>query len=490
VHRASALAVACLALTACGSGQREPHRAAPASVVRLAPAADAYVAPGRGAHGYGPTLRVGGARGARSYLEFDLAALSGRVAGAQLRVYGVTGSRDGYEATAATGARWKGQRLLAAPAGGTSGAAARGFRPRRWTSVDVTSLVRAGETTTIRLRSRAPREITLASSESGATAPQLVVRLITRPGPSGFLGRVGVPRGATPVVGAAGDIACDPASPDFHQGRGTGAACVMGRTAGLVERLRPATVLALGDNQYEDNAYAKYLASYAPTWGRFKALIHPAIGNHEYATPRAAGYFRYFGAAAGTPGQGYYSFDLGAWHLVALNSECAFIGGCGLGSPEETWLRADLAAHPAACTLAYWHEPRFSSGQHGDNQQMAAIFNDLVAAHADLVLSGHNHDYERFAPIGRTPSAPMAPGKKSLQPPHLDPAGIREFVVGTGGRNLYAFHSPTLGGEIVRNADTFGVLDLRLEPHGYQWAFVPVGGASGTFRDAGSGRCH
>jgi hypothetical protein len=467
-----------------------PRHAARLRVVRLAPAADAYVAPGKGTHGYGPTLRVGGARSARSYLEFDLAALPGRVARAQLRVYGVTGSRDGYRATAARGVRWKGQRLLAAPAGGTGGDASRGFRRRTWTSVDVTSLVRAGRTTTIRLDSRAPKEITLASSESGATAPQLVVRLAAARGPSGFLGRVAVPRGATPVAAAAGDIACDPASPDFNGGGGTGTACVMGRTARLVERLRPTAVLALGDNQYEDNAYAKYLASYAPSWGRFKAIIHPAIGNHEYATPQAAGYFRYFGAAAGTPGQGYYSFDLGDWHLVALNSECAFVGGCGPGSPEETWLRADLAAHPAACTLAYWHEPRFSSGQHGDNQQLATIFNDLVAAHADVVLSGHNHDYERFAPIGRTPGAPMPAAGKSLQSPHLDARGIREFIVGTGGRNLYAFHAPPLAGEVVRNANTFGVLDLRLEPHGYQWSFVPVGGAAGSFRDTGAGRCH
>lgn len=287
--------------------------------------------------------------------------------------------------------------------------------------------------------------------------------------------------GSDPVIAAAGDIACDPASQYFNGGLGTGTACAQAATAAL---LRPglSAVLTLGDTQYEDNAYPKYLASFARSWGRFKRLIRPTIGNHEYLTPDAAGYFRYFGRAAGDPSRGYYSYDLGRWHLISLNSECGFIGGCGPGSPEETWLRADLAAHPALCTLAYWHEPRFSSGEHGDAQQMATIWNDLVAAHVDVVLSGHNHDYERFKPLGAS-----SPSSSRFQDPSPVPNGIREFVVGTGGRNHYGFAHAPLVGEAVRNADTFGVLELTLHPSSYDWRFVPAGGAA--FTDAGSGTC-
>lgn len=292
------------------------------------------------------------------------------------------------------------------------------------------------------------------------------------------------------MVAALGDIACDPQSPEFRSGAGTGTECTMRATAQLASRLRPTTVLTLGDTQYEDNAYWKYMASFAPTWGRLKPIIHPAIGNHEYATPGAAGYFRYFGSRAGAAHDGYYSYDLGTWHVVALNSECGHVGGCGSGSPEEEWLKADLAAHPAACTLAYWHEPRFSSGEHGDAQQMATIWNDLAAAHADVVLSGHNHDYERFDRLGATPQGPGGlGGPRSYESPTLDPDGMREFVVGTGGKNLYGFKRPLLAGEAVRNHDTYGVLLLVLHRRSYDWRFVPVGGRSGDFTDAGSANC-
>jgi hypothetical protein len=285
-----------------------------------------------------------------------------------------------------------------------------------------------------------------------------------------------------PVIAAAGDIACDPASSSFNGGRGTASNCAQAATAAL---LRPtfSAVLTLGDTQYEDNAYEKYLASFDRSWGKFKTLIRPSIGNHEYLTPSAAGYFRYFGRAAGDSSRGYYSYDLGRWHLISLNSECGFVGGCGPGSPQERWLRADLAAHPAKCTLAYWHEPRFSSGEHGDAQQMATIWNDLVAAHADVVLSGHNHNYERFDPLGAAP-----PSSDKFQDPVPARDGIRAFVVGTGGRNHYGFDHPPLAGEVVRNSSTYGILQLALHPTGYDWRFVPVDRLG--FTDAGSGICN
>jgi hypothetical protein len=188
-------------------------------------------------------------------------------------------------------------------------------------------------------------------------------------------------------------------------------------------------------------------------------------GNHEYETKQAAGYFAYFGAVAGQAGEGWYSYSVGAWHVVALNSECGAIGGCGAGSPELAWLVADLAAHPAECTLAYWHHPRWSSGPHGSSDLTEALWDTLAAAGADVVLSGHDHDYERFKPID----------------------GIREFVVGTGGRSLYAWPGSPLPETEVRANDTYGLLELTLGEGEYSWRFIPAAG--GSFTDSGAGQC-
>jgi hypothetical protein len=276
------------------------------------------------------------------------------------------------------------------------------------------------------------------------------------------------------VIAAAGDIACDPASPGYHGGTGGPDTCHMRAVAGLLVKLDPRVVLTLGDNQYENGALAKFRASYAPSWGQVKARTRPAVGNHEYGTAGAAGYFDYFGAAAGRRGQGWYSFDVGAWHLVALNSECANVGGCGPDSAQVRWLRADLAAHPTRCTLAYWHKPRFSSGMHGDDGTFGAFWRVLHDAGADVVLNGHDHDYERFAP--QTPDAVSDPSH-----------GIREFVVGTGGKTHYGFHTIRANSQ-ARNTGTFGVLRLRLRQTGYDWRFVPEPGK--TFTDSGHGDCH
>jgi hypothetical protein len=294
-------------------------------------------------------------------------------------------------------------------------------------------------------------------------------------------------------VDAAGDIACDPASAQFHSGAGTAQNCNEKATSDLLVADNPTVVLPLGDDQYECGLASAFQASYAPTWGRLKAVTRPAIGNHEYGRACSrddpTDYFDYFGDAAGPRDKGWYSYDVGTWHMIALNSECTYgkgatkVGGCGPGSPEETWLRNDLATHTNECTLAYWHEPRFSSGEHGDAQQMATIWNDLVAAHADVVLSGHNHDYERFDPIGATPAS-----TNRFQTPNLDPNGIREFVVGTGGRNWYPFAAAAFPGEAVRNGQTFGVLKLTLRAGSYDWQFEPVAGE--TFTDSGTGVCH
>jgi calcineurin-like phosphoesterase family protein len=276
------------------------------------------------------------------------------------------------------------------------------------------------------------------------------------------------------TIAAAGDIACDPGSGEAARNRGFRGVCRERVTAALLRKGHYVAVLALGDEQYENGSLADFKAAYDPAWGVLKRITYPAPGNHEYGTPGAAGYYAYFGARAGARSQGYYSFDIGGWHLIALNSNCGAIGGCNFASPQGRWLRADLAAHPSACTLAYWHHPRFSSGPHGNDARFGDFWRILYDGGADVVLVGHDHHYERFAP--QTPGAGADPKR-----------GIREFVVGTGGRSHYPFVTPRANSQ-VRNSTTFGVLALTLRPNGYDWRFVPEPGQS--FTDAGTSSCH
>jgi hypothetical protein len=265
------------------------------------------------------------------------------------------------------------------------------------------------------------------------------------------------------VLAGAGDIAsCD----DLAGARAT---------AKLLDNIS-GTVFAVGDLAYPDGSDEQFANCYGPTWGRFKDRTRPAPGNHEYHSDGASGYVRYFGAAAGEPKKGYYSYDLGEWHIIVLNSECAEVGGCNAGSAQELWLRQDLKAHPAACTLAYWHKPLFSSGAaHGDDPEVKPLWDALYASNADVVIGGHDHHYERFAP--QDPSGNPDPQR-----------GIREFVVGTGGKDSHRrLASPERNSE-VRQADTFGVLKLTLHATSYDWEFVPETGK--TFTDSGSGTCH
>jgi len=244
-------------------------------------------------------------------------------------------------------------------------------------------------------------------------------------------------------------------------------------TAKLLEA-NPGTVMALGDLAYP-NGTPDDFKCYHKTWGRVKDRTRPAVGNHEFHSTGASYYFQYFGSAAGDPKTGYYSYDLGAWHIVVLNSECQQVGGCEAGSSQEKWLRADLAAHPVGCTLAYFHKPRFSSGlNHGNDPEVGAFWQALYDYNAELILNGHDHDYERFAP--------QDPGGNA------DPKrGIREFVVGTGGKNHREFGIHKSNSE-VRNNHAFGVLKLTLKTTGYDWKFIPEAGK--TFTDSGSGSCH
>jgi hypothetical protein len=234
------------------------------------------------------------------------------------------------------------------------------------------------------------------------------------------------------------------------------------------------TVMAVGDLAYPDGSKENFVC-YDKTWGRARARTRPAPGNHEFHSSAATPYFDYFGAAAGDPKTGYYSYELGKWHIIVLNSECVAVGGCEAGSPQEKWLRTDLAAHPVACTLAYWHKPLFSSGgAHGNDLTVKPLFQTLYDANADVVVNGHDHDYERFAP--QDPEG-AADAKR----------GIREFVAGTGGKNHRPFGEPKPNSEL-RDATAFGVLKLTLKANSYDWQFIPEAGKS--FTDSGSGTCH
>ena len=249
-------------------------------------------------------------------------------------------------------------------------------------------------------------------------------------------------------------------------------------TAKLIERT-PGAVFTLGDLVYDAPNLREFQSCYGPTWGKFKARTHPALGNHEYVATGAGAYFAYWGAQAGPQSKGYYSYDLGAWHIVVLNTNCSFasVGGCAVGSPQEAWLRHDLSEHANSCIIAYGHHALFSSGifkSHAVHAELKPLWEDLYAAHADLVLAGHEHTYERFAP--------QDPEGRS-DPQH----GIREIIVGTGGRSHNLLGIPTANSE-VQNSETYGVLKLTLSPQGYTWEFLPEQGK--IFHDSGTGICH
>lgn len=290
-------------------------------------------------------------------------------------------------------------------------------------------------------------------------------------------------RAGEPVVAAAGDIACDPGDPAYNGGSGTATACRMPQTAALVagwmasRTAADAAVLVLGDNQYVDGSLARYQQSYAASWGQgaLLALTRPAVGNHEYLTPGAAGYFAYFASgAAHDPAAplGWYAFDLGGWRLLALNSNCEAVGGCGQGSPQEAWLQNELAAHPNRCTLAYWHHPRFSSGPHGSDPRFDAFWRALYRHGADVVLVGHDHVYERFH--HQTPWAAV------------DAEGPKQFTVGTGGKGLTGLAVPAANSAVLL-ASTLGVLRLTLHATAYDWEYVSD---AGQVLDSGTTACH
>jgi len=276
----------------------------------------------------------------------------------------------------------------------------------------------------------------------------------------------GAAQTTTVTLVGAGDIA----SCDYTRDSAT--ARLLGKTTG--------TVYTLGDNVYPSGTLKQFRNCYRPTWGAYKARTQPSVGNHEYETPNASGYFDYFGARAGRPIRGYYSYDRGSWHIVVLNSNCNEVGGCARLSPQGRWLRNDLANHPARCTLAYFHHPLFASTG-ADTTVVKPFWRILYSHDADVILGGHVHYYERFAP--QNPDGVRDSSR-----------GIREFVVGTGGKPpLQPMSSPRtansqLDSEKSPGKTAYGVLKLRLSAGGYAWKFLPVVGEN--FTDSGTDGCH
>ena len=281
----------------------------------------------------------------------------------------------------------------------------------------------------------------------------------------------GSPSAPAPVAGGGGEIpptvTATPAA--TLVGAGDIGECGQGsaRTAELLDRIA-GTVFTTGDNAYPSGTWADFQNCYEPSWGRHRARTRPTPGNHDYYTPNAAPYYQYFGANAGPAGLGYYSYALGPWHIVALNSEI----DARSGSAQEQWLRADLADNPTRCTAVYWHRALYSSGNHGGDAKMLEIWRTLYDLNVDLVITGHDHLYERFAPQDRT-------GKMDLT------RGIRQFVVGTGGGGLFPVGALRPNSEVT--ASTWGVLAFTLEGDRYRWRFISV---DGVFHDEGVTSCH
>ena len=434
---------------------------ASAATVTFTPIADTYVDSGAAASNYGTSgqLGVDNSPVKRMFLKFSVSGLSGTVSSAKLRIHtdNVTGAASGSGGTframsnttwSETGVTYNNQPAIDGATLGSIGAVAQ----NAWYEVDVTAAISGNGTFSIAATSASSDGADYDSREAGSSlAPQLIVTTgtttttTTTPPPSG-----------DPVLVGAGDIA--------NSGSGDSA------TAALLDNIQ-GTVFTTGDNAYPDGTASNFADYYNPTWGRHKARTRPSPGNHDYHTAGATGYYNYFGTNAGPSGRGYYSYDLGTWHVVSLNSEISM----SAGSAQEQWLRQDLAASTKPCTIAYWHKPRFTSGaNHAPNTSTGPLVQALYDHNADVIVTGHNHHYERFAPMN--PSG----GADSTR-------GIRHFVAGMGGASHYGFGTIQPNSQ-ARNSDTYGVLKFTLHSNSYTWQFVPEAGK--TYSDSGTTACH
>ena len=392
-----------------------------------------------GEHGRARVLRLRAAPAGRAYLRFRVGSLRGGVASANLRVF-VTSGQAAVQVRTVAGRRWNERTLSFRTAPPLGRVVARGSARPGWRSFDVSSAVDGPGV--VQLALVATRGSVSVASRETQSKPRL---------------RLGI----APLLLAAGDIgSCNSGGDEA--------------TAALLEGV-PATIAALGDLAYPRGTAEDFAYCYDPSWGVYRDHTRPAAGNHDFATPWAAPYFAYWGTLAGLAGAGYYSYELGSWHIVVLNSNCRF-DPCRPGSPQETWLRTDLAQHRAKCTLAYFHHPLFSSTRGTATPAVQPLWQDLYAAGADVVLNGHAHNYQRFAP--QTPLGAADPRR-----------GIREFVIGTGG-NSHHLVGPPIANQQNMDDTTFGVLRLMLLDTGYTWEFEPQTNGGGFFTDSGTGDCH
>jgi acid phosphatase type 7 len=437
------------------------------TTLTLLPDADAQVSEDNPDFNYGARTELlvnGGADpDVVSYLRFSVSGVTAPVQRATLRLWVREngGTRDG-PALYATGTDWTEADLTWTTRPAAIGSVlddTEKIASSTWVEYDVTPAV-SGDGPIAFVLVASSADGVIFHSREGENPPQLVLMTGHEPLTPTPRPNVTPAAGSDPTLLAAGDIA------DCHSDGDEA-------TAALLDHL-PGIVAALGDTVYDSGTAQEFADCYDPTWGRHKSRTKPAVGNHDYLTSGASGYFDYFGAVAGNRTKGYYSYELGSWHIVVLNSNCAKVGGCHAGSPQEQWLRKDLAAHPTACTLAYWHHPRFSFGKYDDNEATRVLWQALDEAGAEIVLSGHDHNYQRWAP--QNPDGTLDRER-----------GIREFVVGTGGKNHYPLGSPPANVE-KSNGDTFGILQLTLRATSYDWTFIPVAGANYT--DTGSGTCH
>lgn len=421
------------------------------------PTADAYVNSANPSINYGAltTLRGDGSPIVRSYLRFNVQGLSGTIARATLRIFANSSSSGGYEIRSVSNNTWSETTITYnnAPTVGTVLGSSGGFGGGAWTSVEITPYITGNGTYNLALTVPGSTAISFASREAGTTAPQLVVETVGGATTTPTRTPTHTPTSSSNsvvLVGAADITNCSRNQDEL--------------TAQLLDTI-PGTVFTAGDNAYVDGTYSEYLNCYDPSWGRHKSRTKPSPGNHDYLTSGAAGYFQYFNNIPS-----YYAYDLGAWRIYALNSEIS----TSATSAQVTWLQNDLAAHPSQCVLAYWHRPRWSSGaNHGNASSIQTLWQVLHDAGAELVINGHEHQYERFAEMNASGAAVSQ--------------GLREIVAGTGGASLYPFGTP-LSASQARNSTAYGVLKLTLRSTGYDWQFIPAEGS--TFTDSGSSNCH
>ena len=430
----------------------------------LVPDADAQVSEDNPDFNYGARTELlvnGGADpDVVSYLRFDVSGVTAPVQRATLRLWvRENGSTRDGPALYATDTDWTETDLTWTTQPAAIGGAlddTETLASSTWVEYDVTAAV-SGDGPIAFVLVAPSADGVIFHSREGENPPQLVLIIGDEPPTPTPKPNVTPAAGSDPTLLAAGDIAdCDSDGDEA--------------TAALLDHL-PGIVAALGDTVYDSGTAQEFAQCYEPTWGRHKSRTRPAVGNHEYLTSGASGYFGYFSPEVLTS---YYSYELGAWHIVALDSNCSKVGGCHQDSPQEQWLREDLAANPTACTLAYWHHPRFSFGKYDDNEATRRLWQVLAEHGAEIVLTGHDHNYQRYAPQTST-------GARD------DARGIRQFVVGTGGKNHYPLDTPPPNVEAF-NDETFGILQLTLRPTGYEWSFIPIAGQS--FTDTGNGTCH